>query len=644
MAVKNVTELDFNTIKANLKTHLRNQTEFQDYDFEASGISALVDLLAYNTHYNAVLAHMVSNESFIDSAVKRNSVVSIAKTMGYVPRSARSSKATLDLTIIPDSSYVATSLTLSKEKIFTSSVNGRTYNFLPEKDYSVDKSIVNGVSAFRYTDIVLVEGTRANTSEVISTTNRSGPIVLSNDNVDTTTLTVKVQNSTTNLNATTYAQSETITTAKSTSAIYYLEERTDGYYQVVFGDGVLGKQLDVGNIVVCEYIISNATLGNGARVFSTPTNITGPGESITGQTKTAASGGFELETTSSIRFNAPRFNSAKGRVVTATDYETAIKQSNPNIKSVTVWGGEDNVPPVYGRVYISLQPQTGFVITETEKDDLVKNVINPKLPVSLVSEFVDSEQLFIGFNIAVTYDPKLTTKSADAIKTDLLAQITTHFDTNVNELKKNFFFSKLSKELDGINDAIVGNNIEMRLMKKIQPSLGTPTRYELKYNNKLLASSVRTNYFIVNINGSQDEVYITDRPDETFTASQQYNGQRFNLAKGDLILKTKATNTVIGGTVGTVDYDTGSLDITSLRVDSISGTGNDSIRVYITPHESAKNISTDDLIRATEEQSYAVTALPARNIILSLDDSQIDTTNNVKQGVAVTMISRVQDD
>ena len=208
----------------------------------------------------------------------------------------------------------------------------------------------------------------------------------------------------------------------------------------------------------------------------------------------------------------------------------------------------------------------------------------------------------------------------------------------------NFFFSKLSKELDGINDAIVGNNIEMRLMKKIQPSLGTPTRYELKYNNKLLASSVRTNYFIVNINGSQDEVYITDRPDETFTASQQYNGQRFNLAKGDLILKTKATNTVIGGTVGTVDYDTGSLDITSLRVDSISGTGNDSIRVYITPHESAKNISTDDLIRATEEQSYAVTALPARNIILSLDDSQIDTTNNVKQGVAVTMISRVQDD
>ncbi len=644
MAVKNVTELDFNTIKTNLKTHLRNQTEFQDYDFEASGISALVDLLAYNTHYNAVLAHMVSNESFIDSAVKRNSVVSIAKTMGYVPRSARSSKATLDLTIIPDSSYIATSLTLSKEKIFTSSVNGRTYNFLPEKDYSVDKSIVNGVSAFRYTDIVLVEGTRVNTSEVISTTNRSGPIVLSNDNVDTTTLTVKVQNSTTNLNATTYAQSETITTAKSTSAIYYLEERTDGYYQVVFGDGVLGKQLDVGNIVVCEYIISNATLGNGARVFSTPTNITGPGESITGRTKTAASGGFELETTSSIRFNAPRFNSAKGRVVTATDYETAIKQSNPNIKSVTVWGGEDNVPPVYGRVYISLQPQTGFVITETEKDDLVKNVINPKLPVSLVSEFVDSEQLFIGFNIAITYDPKLTTKSPDAIKTDLLAQITTHFDTNVNELKKNFFFSKLSKELDGINDAIVGNNIEMRLMKKIQPSLGTPTRYELKYNNKLLASSVRTNYFIVNINGSQDEVYITDRPDETFTASQQYNGQRFNLAKGDLILKTKATNTVIGGTVGTVDYDTGSLDITSLRVDSISGTGNDSIRVYITPHESAKNISTDDLIRATEEQSYAVTALPARNIILSLDDSQIDTTNNVKQGVAVTMISRVQDD
>ncbi|MBR20528.1 MAG: hypothetical protein CMA64_10370 [Euryarchaeota archaeon] len=643
MAVKNVTELDFDTIKTNLKTHLKNQTEFQDYDFESSGISALVDLLAYNTHYNAVLAHMVSNESFIDSAVKRNSVVSIAKTMGYVPRSARSAKATLDLTVIPDSSYTSTNLTLAKDKVFTSNVNGRNYNFIPDKDYSVDKSVVNGISAFRFTDIVLVEGTRSVTSEVISANNRSGPIVLPNDNVDTTTLTVKVQNSTTNLNSTVYAKSETITNAKSTSAIYYLEERTDGYYQVVFGDGVLGKQLDVGNIVVCEYIISNATKGNGARIFSTPTNITGSGESITGKTKTASSGGFELETTGSIRFNAPRFNSAKGRVVTATDYETAIKQSNPNIKSVTVWGGEDNVPPVYGRVYISLQPQTGFVITETEKDDLVKNVINPKLPVSLVSEFVDSEDLFIGFNIAVTYDPKLTTQSSDAIKTEILDKITAHFDTNVNELKKNFFFSKLSKELDGVSDSIVGNNIEMRLMKKIQPTLGTAVRYELKYNNKLLASSVRTNYFTVNINGSQDEVYITDKPDETFTASQQYNGQRFNLAKGDLILKTKKTNSIIGGTVGTIDYDTGSLDITSLRVDSVSGS-NTAIRVYITPHESAKNISTDDLVRATEEQSYAVTALPARNIILTLDDSQLDTTNNVKQGVAVTMISRVQDD
>jgi hypothetical protein len=181
-------------------------------------------------------------------------------------------------------------------------------------------------------------------------------------------------------------------------------------------------------------------------------------------------------------------------------------------------------------------------------------------------------------------------------------------------------------------------------MKKITPKLGVASRYELRYNNKLLASSVRTNYFTANITGSQDEVYITDKPDETFTASQQYNGQRFNLARGELILKSKATNTVIGGTVGTIDYDTGYLDITSMKVDAISGATNSDIRVYITPHESAKNISTDSLVRATEEQSYAVTALPARNIILGLDDSNVDTTNNVKQGVAVTMISRIKDD
>jgi hypothetical protein len=441
-----------------------------------------------------------------------------------------------------------------------------------------------------------------------------------------------------------FALSETITGVTKTSKVYYLEERTDGFYQVVFGDGVLGKQLDVGNIVICEYILSNATAGNGARKFSSPTNITGSGETVTGTTTAASVGGFELENIDSIRFNAPRFNTAKGRVVTSTDYETAIKQSNPNIKSVTVWGGEDNVPPVYGKVYISLQPQTGFVITETEKDNLVTNVINPKLPVSLVTEFVTAEDLFIGFNIAVTFDPKITTQSADSIKTSVLAQITSHFNTNVNELKKNFFFSKLSKELDGVDESILANNIEMRLMKKITPKLGVASRYELRYNNKLLASSVRTNYFTANITGSQDEVYITDKPDETFTASQQYNGQRFNLARGELILKSKATNTVIGGTVGTIDYDTGYLDITSMKVDAISGATNSDIRVYITPHESAKNISTDSLVRATEEQSYAVTALPARNIILGLDDSNVDTTNNVKQGVAVTMISRIKDD
>ena len=194
MAVKNVTELDFEAIKTNLKTHLKNQTEFADYDFDSSGIGTLVDLLAYNTHYNAVLAHMVSNEAFIDSAVKRNSVVSIAKTMGYTPRSARSAKATVDITVQPASSYTSTNLTLSKDKIFTANVGGRNFTFIPEKDYSVDKTIVNGVSAFRFTNVVLVEGTRGQTSEVINSTNRSGPIILPNDNVDTTTLSVKVQN------------------------------------------------------------------------------------------------------------------------------------------------------------------------------------------------------------------------------------------------------------------------------------------------------------------------------------------------------------------------------------------------------------------------------------------------------------------
>ena len=637
MAVKNVTELDFTSIRNNLKTFLKNQDEFADYNFEASGISTLIDLLAYNTHYNAVLAHMVSNEAFLDSAVRRNSVVSIAKTMGYTPRSARSAKATIDLTVVPASTYTSTSLTLPKDKTFQASVDNVARDFVPDKDYTVAKTIVDGVAAFRFTDIVLAEGLRTTTSEVISSQNRSGPVVLENDNVDTTSITVKVQTSTTNATSEVYSLAEDTLNVTSTSKVFYLEERTDGYYQINFGDGVLGKQLEVGNIVIVDYIACNGAAGNGARQFFLPTNLTGLGENTSGSTKSASASGFNKETADSIRFNAPRFNAAKNRVITKGDYESVIKQSNPNIKSVAAWGGEDNIPPIYGKVFISLQPNAGYTITQADKDTISNTTLEPKMPVGLVPEFVDPEFVHIGLNAVVTYDTKLTTLTTGSLGALVTTKIEDYFSTNLNELKKNFYHSKLQNDIAKLSDSIIGVNLEMRLIKKLTPTLGSSARYEPKFNNKIMPNAIRSNFFIANLNGSRSEVFLADKPNPDVTAPV-YSGQ------GVLQLKTKSKGVVVADNIGTVDYDTGVLDIVSLNITEISGVANDELRVVATPHESSRNISTDILVRTTEEQSYAVFAQPSRNIILNLDDAAEDTTNNIRKGLNVQMVERIVDE
>lgn len=637
MAVKNVTELDYESIRASLRTFLQNQDEFSDYNFQASGLSTLVDLLAYNTHYNAVLAHMVSNEAFLDSAVKRNSVVSIAKTMGYIPRSARGSAAVVDIVITPSPSYISSTLTLERNKKFGTNVNGKSYSFVPSEDYTVTKSVVDGIGAFRFENVRLVEGTRTTTSQVINSSNLSGPIILQNAGVDTTTIKVRVQTSISNSFTETFSAVDNVLDVTSDSKVFYIEERTDGYYQISFGDGILGRKLQVGNIVIIDYIVTNGSLGNGARLFNPPSNITGSSESTIITLVQASAGGFAAESADSIRFNAPRFNAAKGRTITKTDYETTIKNSNPNIKSVSVWGGEDNIPAIYGKVFISMQPQTGYVISDADKQTILNGVLEPRMPVGLIPEFVEPEYVQLGLGVTVTYDDKLTTLSSDALKSLVSTKIENFFDVEVNQLKKNFYISKLTREIGLVSDSIVASNIEMRLIKKLAPTYLTNTRYEARFNNKIMPMAVRSNYFTVRLNGSRSEVSISDVPNPTVVAPV-YSGT------GTLVLKSKATGEILAQNIGTVDYDTGKIDITSINIDSITGLGNDELRIVATPHESSRNISVDVLVRTTAEADYAVEAYPAKNIILQLDRSSEDVVANIRKGLSVTMVPRVNDE
>jgi hypothetical protein len=638
MAVRKLTELEFEQIKTNLKTFLSDQSQYSDYDFEASGLSVLIDLLAYNTQYNAFLAHMVGNEAFLDSAVKRNSVASIAKTMGYTARSARASAAVVNLTItnIP-ASYTNGSFTLTKEKAFTSSSGGRTFKFYPDKDYTVTKTTVSGVDGFYFTNVRMVEGIRVDNSEIVDVNTLSGPVLMANPDVDTTTLTVSVQESIADTSSTTFTFSDNILDVKSTSNVFFVEESLNGQYEVRFGDGVVGKKLSSGNIVRLNYIAASGPAANGIKSFTPPSVFIGSGESISLSLVSESSGGSSQESVDSIRFNAPRFNATKNRAVTTNDYRALILSANPNVKSVAVWGGEDNTPPIYGKVFISLQARPGLVITQDDKDTLLRETIVPRQPVSITAEFVDPEFTYIGLNVGVLYDSKNTTFTEGALQSEVNAELTNYFDTQLNSLDKNFYYSVLSSRIVNLSKSFIAVNLEISLQKRVVPTINSIVRYELPFNNKIQPYSVSSVYFNALINRATYSVYITDVPDEGVIAPA-YSG------KGVIQLKTSDKNVIVDANAGTIDYDTGLIVLNSLQISSIQGSTT-TLNVSCQPHESSKDIKTDILQRTsdTSETGAAVIAKPSKNYILAQNTSTADIPNNVRAGTKVSLTARVSD-
>ena len=317
MAQQTVTELDFDDIKANLRVFLESQSEFSDWNFEGSGLNAILDLLAYNTHYNGVIAHMLANESFLDSAIKRESVASLAKAIGYTPRSRRSSTAKLNVVITPPDSYTSTTLTLSRNTIFTSIVDGVSYTFYPAEDVVATKS----GTTFTFNDLEVKEGVRVSSQFAVVAGNEQGPYVIPNTNIDTTSLRVRVQTSLSDLTLTSYNVSSTILDVKTDSKIFWIEEGTDGLYQLRFGDDTLGKKLSKGNLIRIDYLNSNGDKPNGCKSFSCSSVISGGGEIITITTSSNAGSGSLKEKIDEIRFNAPKYNATKDRAVTSSDYE-----------------------------------------------------------------------------------------------------------------------------------------------------------------------------------------------------------------------------------------------------------------------------------------------------------------------------------
>jgi hypothetical protein len=484
----NVAELDFDTIKQNLKNFLKQQNEFTDYDFDGSGLSVLLDILAYNTHYQAYYLNMIANEAFLDSALLRDSVVSHAKTLGYTPYSKKSSVATINFTVQTDNTDAGT-LTLPKGYRFLSNqIDGRVYNFIVLNDTTVTKSGTNYV----FENLDINEGQLTSYRFVQDNqTNQKQLFTLPDQNIDTQTITVTVSPSLGNTQIEVYELVFDVTETTAESKVYFLQESRTGQFEIYFGNDILGKSIPDGGVVTVTYLITNGQDANKANNFvAAQSLIDTNSESLTNfviESVESANGGSDREPIDKIKYGAPLQFASQNRLITYKDYEVFIRNAYPNLDSVSVWGGEDEVPPIFGKVFVSLKPKDDFFISESEKQRILNSIIEPKSIVTIITEFRDPEYLFIVSTSTVQYDPRKTTLTPDSLKNAIRNSILIYKNQYLDVFNARFAISKLQESVDSVDtNSIIGSDTLIRVQKRFVPIIGTVSNYNVNYNIPLL--------------------------------------------------------------------------------------------------------------------------------------------------------------
>jgi len=566
MATKlQVTELDFDDIKTNLKTYMKNQTEFSDYNFEGSGLSVLIDALAYNTHYLGMNANMAVNEAFLDTATLRSSVVSHAKTLGYTPRSARAPIAYLNVTINNSS---LTSITVAKGTKFTTQIDGTSYAYVVNANQTTTP--VNGV--LRFSNLPVYEGSLVTAKYTVDSSNIEKRYMVTDNRADTTTLKVSVQNSASDVTTTVYTLATDITQVTATSNVYFLQEADNGKYEVYFGDDVVGTKPTDGNIIIIEYIVTNKAKSNGAKTFS-GTSVGGE-SNITIATVAASAGGAEPETIESIKYNAPLDYASQGRAVTTEDYKVIIPKVFADTKAVQVWGGEDNNPPIYGQVFVSIKTTSGINLTQAQKDVITTSLDKYNIA-SVRPTIIDPEITKIKLNTTFKYNANVTTKTGTELETLVRSTLNTYNTTDLEKFDGVFRFSKLSRLVDGTDVAILSNISTVRIQKTITPQLNTLQRYVIDYANPLYnphsghATIISSTGF--KITGSTLEMFMDD--------DGLGNLRAYSLSGG-------TTKTYLDTNIGSVNYSTGVVTINSLNITSSTETAG----VTVTAQPSSNDI------------------------------------------------------
>lgn len=572
-----VTELDFDDIKTNLKNFLRQQSEFQDYDFEGSGLNVLLDILSYNTHYNAYYLNMLANESFLDSALLRNSVVSHAKKLGYTPRSSRSPRATVNVTIDSGTPTTGTA-TLSKGTNFVSNeLDGRTYNFTTIQDYTVPKTANN----FIFTDVQLYEGQLTTYNYLHSQLSNPKQIIQIPDyGVDTSKLTVSVRPSISNTEITIYSLVSEVTTVSSDDSVCYLQEGKEGRYEIYFGDDIFGKSLPDGALVSLEYLVTNGSLPNSSNNFVTVSKIDGF-SNIVVDSISPASGGSERETVDQIKFAAPLQNISQNRAVTKNDYIKLIQQKYPFFEAVNVWGGEENDPPVYGKVFISAKPANGFEVSDSIKQYVIENILKPISILTVSPEIVDVDYNYLRIGSSIYYDSTKTTLSQTEIKSSVRQLILDFSDTELNKFNTYFNYSGLESTIQKFSNSFISNEVDFYVGKKFRPNLNTSNSYVLNFGFELKRGTTSDSFYstpdftILDSNGIGRQCLFEEIP-SSFTGVESItilNGG-FNYTSTPTIeiigdgQGAKATATVINGKVAKINVTNPGIGytITTIRI------------------------------------------------------------------------------
>ena len=564
---KNITvaELDFDAIKSNIKTFLKAQSTFADYDFEGAGLSVLLDILAYNTHYNALYTNLAVNESFLDSASKRSSVVSRAKEIGYIPHSATAATATVNIVVSGTTSSPAT-LTLPAYSSFSTTIDGSNYTF-----YNTEAIVTSlSGSTYTFTGVNIKEGTPLTFKYTVAD---GVQYILPNANIDLSTLKVRVQDNASSSNFLTFVNQEEIINLDGASQVYFVKEIEGQLYELEFGNDTVGKALMSGNVVNLTYMITNKTEGNGARLF-TYTGSTLLGGTVAITTTTPAVGGSDIETIDSVRYNAPRSYAAQNRAVTVEDYKSLIFRLYPEALTVNAWGGEDNIPASYGRIYLSIQPTSTSILTDAQKEYIIREILKQKNVVSITPVIVDPEYINLEINTAAYYNPRLTAKTETELKDLVINTIKAYNTENLQSFTGIFRHSNLSSQIDASEDSIISNVTTIKLHREIDVQYNSNSTYIVYLGNPIYDSGVpeqsitSTGFYI---QGNTNIMYLEDLPTQGTTVGVL----RMYYYVGDI--KTYFR------TFGTVNYSTGTITLNELEITGIDQTQSDIFELIIKP-------------------------------------------------------------